>query len=67
LSVVKIIELIGISDSSWEDAAAQAVQEANKTIRGISGIDVVGQTAEVSDGKITKYKANVKIAFLVER
>lgn len=65
--MVKIIEVIGISESSWEDAVQTAIQEASKTVRNITGIDVVGQTAEVADGKITKYKANVKIAFLVER
>ena len=67
MPVVKIIELIGISDVSWEDAVQKAVGEAGKTVRGITGVDIVGQTAEVENGKIVKYKANVKIAFVVER
>ena len=67
MATVKIIELLGISDESWEKAVETAVKEASKTIRNITGVDVVGWKAEVKDGKIVAYKANVKIAFLVER
>ena len=67
MAVVKIIELIGISEKSWENAVQHAIDEAKKTIRNISGVDVIKWTAEVKDGKISNYKANVKIAFLVER
>lgn len=66
MPVIKVIELVGNSKVSWEDAAKNAVAEAAKTIRGITGIDVVGQTAVVENGVITEYRANVKIAFVVE-
>ncbi|MBN1331145.1 MAG: dodecin domain-containing protein [Candidatus Heimdallarchaeota archaeon] len=64
--VVKIIEVIGTSEKSWEDAAKNAVEEASKSIRGITGVDIVNQTASVKDGKIVKYKACCKLAFSVE-
>jgi len=67
MAVIKIIELIGTSAVSWEDAVEHALTEAGKTIRNITGVDVVGWKAEVKDGKIVEYKANVKIAFTVER
>ena len=67
MPVVKIIELIGISEKSWEDAVQHAVDQAAKTIRGISGVDVLSLKSEVKDNKIVNYKANVKIAFIVER
>ncbi len=67
MTVVKIIELVGTSDKSWEDAVRQAVKEAAKTVRNIVGVDVVGFTAKVKDGEITEYRANIKIAFVVER
>lgn len=67
MPVIKVIELVGNSKVSWEDAAKNAVAEAAKTIRGITGIDVVGQTAVVENGAITEYRANVKVAFVVER
>jgi len=64
--VVKIIEVIGMSDKSWEDAAKDAVESAAKTVKNITGVDVVHFTATVKDGKIVKYKANCKLAFIVE-
>lgn len=65
--VAKIIEIIGSSDKGWEDAAQVAVDEAKKTIHGIHGIEVVDMTARVdSSGKITNYRACVKISFAVD-
>lgn len=66
-TVVKVIELIGSSKNSWEEAARNAVKEAAKTVRHIVGVDVVGFTAKVKNGDIIEYRANVKIAFIVER
>lgn len=67
MAVVKVVELIGTSETSWEDAVQHALDEASKTLRNITGVDVVRFNAEVKDGKISVYKANVKVAFLVER
>nr|MBC7244351.1 dodecin domain-containing protein [Chloroflexota bacterium] len=67
MPVIKVIELVGNSPVSWEDAAKNAVAEAAKTVHGITGVDVVGQTAVVENGTITEYRANVKIAFVVKR
>ena len=66
MSVIKVVELVGISPTSWEDAAKNAVDEAGKTVRDIGGLDVMNQTAIVKDGVITEYRANVKISFVVE-
>jgi dodecin len=69
MSVAKIEEIIGTSDKGWEDAAQVAVDEAEKTIRGIHGIEIVNQTAQVdpNSGKITKYRTGIKFTFSVER
>ena len=58
MSVAKIVELVGSSDKGWEDAAQAAVSEAMKTLRGVRGIEVVDQTAQIDSktGKITKYR-----------
>jgi flavin-binding protein dodecin len=66
MSVAKIIELVGSSDKSWDDAVRAALAEAAKTVRGIRGVAVQDWTARVKDGRIVEYKANVKIAFGVE-
>lgn len=67
MPVVKVIELVGTSTVSWEDAAKNAVAEAAKTVRKITGIDVIGQTAVVADNVIKEFRANVKVAFVVEQ
>jgi len=64
--VLKVIEIIGTSPESFEAALAEAVAKAGKTVRGISGVDVVGQIAKVIDGKITEYRVTAKVAFGVE-
>jgi flavin-binding protein dodecin len=67
MTVVKIIELIGSSSSSWSEAAQNAVTEAAKTIKNIKGVHVKRCTAKVTNNKIVEYNVNLKIAFTVER
>jgi dodecin len=66
--IAKVIEIIGNSDKSWQDAAQVALDEAKKTIHGITGIEVGDMTAKVdpNSGNITEYHTTVKIAFAVE-
>ena len=66
--VAKVIEIVGSSTQGWEDAVQVALDEAKKTIHGITGIEVVDMTAHVnpSSGQIETYRATVKIAFGVE-
>ncbi len=66
MEIIKILEVIGTSKKNWEDAANNAVKEASETVEGITGIEVVGQTAKVGKGKISEYRTNVKIAFKVK-
>ncbi|MCG0275009.1 MAG: dodecin family protein [Thermosediminibacteraceae bacterium] len=63
---VKIIEVVGESKNSWQEAVENAVRDASKTIRNITGVEVRNQTANVRDGKIVEYKADVAIAFKVD-
>jgi len=64
--VVKIVEVLGVSSMSFEDAIQQGVSRASRTVKNITGVDVLGQTAEVKDGKITEYRVDMKLAFVVE-
>lgn len=66
MTVVKVIEIVGESPRSWQDAVENAVKEASLTIRGITGVEVYNLTANVENGHIVEYKADVKIAFPVE-
>jgi flavin-binding protein dodecin len=59
--VVKVIELMSESPKSWEDAAANAVREANKTLRNIRSVYVKDMTASVENGRVTSYRLNSKV------
>jgi flavin-binding protein dodecin len=65
--VVKVITLIGSSPESFAKAADAAVQEAAKTLRGITGADVVSMSAKVEGDRITEYRTTVNVAFALER
>jgi dodecin len=65
--VAKVVTVIGNSPESFAKAADAAVQEAAKTLRGITGADVISMSAEVTDGKISTYRTTVNIAFGLER
>jgi hypothetical protein len=67
MPVVKIIELIGSSSEGWNEAVENAIKEAAKTVRNIKGVHVKRCTAKVEDNKMVEYRADVKIAFIVER
>src|SRR5512135_3880347 len=65
-AVVRVAEMVGVSTRGWEDAAQQVVARASRTIRHITGLDVIGRNAVVRDGQITEYHVTVKLAFIVE-
>jgi dodecin len=67
MSVAKIIEVVASSKTGWEDAVRAGVEEAARTLRGIRGVDIQDWTARVENDKIVEYKANLKIAFGVEK
>lgn len=66
MTVVKVVELVGESTKSWQDAIESAVSQAAKTVHGISGVEVLNMTANVEDGRIVEYKADVQVAFAVD-
>ncbi len=65
-AAVRVIEMVGVSDKSWTDAAQQVVARASESTRHITGLDVLHSSAVVRDGKIIEYHVNVKLAFVVE-
>ncbi len=64
---VKVIELVGNSTESWEDAAQNALDDADATLENINGIKIASQTANVEDGSIERYKATVHVSFALQR
>ena len=65
--IAKVVTIIGSSPESFAKAADVAVREAAKTLRGITGAQVVSMSAEVEGDRISMYRTTVNIAFGIER
>lgn len=63
MSVYKIIEIVGTSVKSWEDAAKQALETATKSLEDIRVAEVVKQDLTVENGKVSSYRVRLTISF----
>ena len=66
MAIVKVIEVLAESDTSWENAAQQALDEASRTVRNIRSIYIKEFQAIVRDDEINKFRFNAKISFVVK-
>ncbi|MDY6972172.1 MAG: dodecin family protein [Thermodesulfobacteriota bacterium] len=62
-STYKIIELVGTSEISWEDAAKSAVELAGRTLKDLRVAEIVKLDMALEDGKVTTYRARVNVSF----
>jgi hypothetical protein len=67
MPMLKVIEVLAESDQNWENAAQSAVTQASESIREIKSIYIKDMEATVQNEKITKYRINAKISFLLEK
>ena len=65
-SVYKVIELIGTSTTSWEEAAKTAVERAAESLRDLRVAEVTAHDLVITDGKVEAYRTKVKISFKYE-
>jgi len=65
-SVYTVVELIGTSTQSWEKAAAAAVKTASQSLRDLRVAEVVELDMALDEGKVTAYRAKVKVSFKYE-
>lgn len=65
-SVYKVIELVGSSPTSWEDAAKAAVEEAGKTLKNLRIAEINKLDMRMEDGKVAAYRARVNVSFKYE-
>jgi hypothetical protein len=63
MSVLKVVEILGNSTKSWEDAVQQVVDEASKTIKNIKSVYVKDMQAMVKNNRIVEYRVNAKVTF----
>ena len=67
MSVYKVIELVGTSTTSWEDAAAQAVKTAGETLHDLRVAEVVKQDLYVDEGGAITFRTKLSLSFKYER
>ncbi len=63
MAIVKVIEVMGASNKSWEDAAQNIVSEAGKTLKNIRSINIENLSARVENNRIVEYRVNGKVSF----
>ncbi len=63
MSVYKIIELVGTSPNSWEEAAKNAVDRANQSLHGLRIAEIVKLDMRLEDGKVAEYRTRVALSF----
>lgn len=66
MATINTLELEGISEKSWGDAAREALKEAAKTIRRINKLEVLGTSTEVEGSQIARYRTQVRLYFEIE-
>ena len=62
-SIYKVIEVIGTSEVSWEDAAVKAVARASQTLSDLRIAEVISQDLRIDDGKLTAYRTRLILSF----
>jgi dodecin len=62
-SVYKIIELVGTSPTSWEDAVQRVVEKASKSLRDLRVAEVQKLDAKIEDGKVVAFRARLTVSF----
>ena len=67
MAFVKVIELLGESEQSWDDASRKVVEEATKTLKGVTSVYIKEFQATVENDKVKNFRVNAKVSFLLER
>jgi flavin-binding protein dodecin len=65
MAVAKVTEIISSSPKSFEDAVAQGIARADKTLKNVRGAWIAGQKVEVEKGKVTEYRVTLRVTFVL--
>lgn len=66
MAILKVIELLSSSNESWEDATAQGVKKASKSLKNIRSAYVQEHSVTVKDDEVKEYRVNLKVTFEVD-
>ena len=66
MAVARVTEIVSSSPKGWEEASMEGFKRASKTLRGITGFEIVKQTAHVENGKIVEFRVTMRVIFVLE-
>ena len=66
MAVARVTEIVASSPKGWNEAAQEGFKRASKTLRGITGFEVVKQTAHIEGGKIVEYRVTMRVIFVLD-
>ncbi|MDD2678617.1 MAG: dodecin family protein [Candidatus Nanoarchaeia archaeon] len=66
MAVAKVLELIGGSEKGFDDALNQIIKRANKTVRNLTGLEIISQKVKINKDKSLEYRVKAKVLFLIE-
>ena len=66
MSVARVSEISATSEKSFEDAMQQGISRANKTLRNVKGAWIKEQQLDIEDGKVTRYRVNMLVTFILD-
>jgi len=66
MSVARVSEISATSEKSFEDAMHQGISRANKTLRNVKGAWIKEQQLDIEDGKVTRYRVNMLVTFILD-
>ncbi|MCU0723413.1 MAG: dodecin family protein [Planctomycetes bacterium] len=66
MAVARVTEIVASSTKGFDDAVKEGIKRASKTLRGITGLEVVSLKAKVESGKISEFRATMKVTFVLE-
>ena len=66
MAVARVSEIVASSNKSFEDAIQEGLKRATKTLRGVTGLEVVRMQAKVDKGKLKEYRVHMNVTFILE-
>ena len=66
MSVAKVTEITSTSDKSFEDAITSGIRRATKTLKNVKGAWIKGQKVDIENGKIVRFRVDMKVTFVLE-
>ena len=66
MAVARVTKLTAASPKGWQEAVEDGLKRANKTIRGLTGLEVISMKAHIEKGRITEYRVTMEITFILE-